>query len=70
MFVSSKDLGLIQTPSDEDGAFALDTGAGVSLCAYTAAGEAAEILLFGAACDNIQNGDEHVVTATFACMIN
>jgi len=29
-----------------------------------------EITLFGAACDNLQNGDEHQVTATFACLID
>jgi hypothetical protein len=29
-----------------------------------------EITLFGAACDNLQNGDEHQVTATFACVLD
>jgi hypothetical protein len=29
-----------------------------------------EITLFGAACDDLQNGDEHQLTATFACVID
>ena len=27
------------------------------------------IELFGAACDTLQNGDEHTLTATFACVV-